>query len=469
MGELRAPFMGHEITDASAMANAGGGPLAMVALESEGSIVNVSFEDQLHRSDLVRHLRALPSEALPNVRHFQTQVGCLNRCSFCSQHAGTTIWNMPRQALANLVAALKVVTLEQAVSAGLVAPDPLNMEGVFADGFVMPDAGLLGASRKDRPGVLYCYLDNDPAAYPHLDSMIQWLWQDLGVKVRIATVGYSRRNPQLQKMHRRIAGTLTDGVAGLRLSFSPYTYGWTSAAEAAGVASRDEFEHDTASMLDTYRTLFLSDRKGRKGASVELRFRPLVRVQEVAVDVVLGRVVIRSGSYLAVQCEPDEQPAFANITDPRSHRSTLDSRGSPCIVYRGSAESLDSCMDEIVEVTVSGEVWRGDGVSSYEATLHRLRNDDGPYFSLDAERTDEGDYSKFFYPKTPARPNAGMIDSERYHLNALLEAKRCGRDRTWDDVERVVAQLEREAQRLRGFDRAAATYIECEVIGLVRS
>jgi hypothetical protein len=468
MGEFWTPLTGHEI-DGTSAGNSAGGAMAIAALQSEGSLGNVSSEDRVHRAELARQLRTLPAEALPNIRHFQTQVGCLNRCSFCSQHAGTTVWNMPRQALANLIAALKIVTLEQAVSARLVPADPLNADGVFADGFIMPQAGLLGASRKDRPGVVYCYLDNDPAAYPYLDLMIQWLWQDLGVKVRIATVGYSRRNSALQQMHQRIADTLTEGIAGLRLSFSPYTYGWTSAAQAAGVASRDEFEHDTATMLHTYRTLFLSDRKGRKGASVELRFKPLVRVQEVDLDVVAGRVVIRCGSYLAVQLKPDEHPEFATITDPRGHRCTLDSRGSPCVVYRGLGELLDSHMDEIVDVTVAGQPWRGHGVSSYTGVLHRLQNDDGSYFAIDAERTDKGDYSKFFYPKTPTRPNAGMIDSERYHLNALLEAKRTGIDRTWDDVEQVIRRLEGESQRLRDFDPAAATYIEREVVGLIRS
>lgn len=469
MGELWHPIPRDEVVRDFVDAGAREATLPVAALESEGSLANVSAQDRSQREELVRQLRALPADALPNVRHFQTQVGCLNRCGFCSQHAGTTIWNMPRQALANLIAALKTVTLEHAMASGQVGPDPLNADGVFADGFIMPRAGLLGASRRDRPGVLYCYLDNDPAAYPYLDHMIQWLWQDLGVRVRIATVGYSRRNAMLDEMHRRIADTLADCLAGLRLSFSPYTYGWTAGAEAAGVASRDEFEHDTAAMLGTYRSLFLSDRKGRKGASVELRFRPLVKVQHVDVDIVAGRVVIRSGSYLVIQLEPDAQTGFAHITDPRSHRSTLDTAGTPCVVFRGPANVLEMQVADIVQALALGRDWSSDNVHSYEGLLHRLQNEDGPYFSVDAERTEVGDYSKFFYPKTQARPNAGMIDSERYHLNALLRAKRHGRDQTWDDVERVVTEVQTEATRLCDFDPAAARYIESEVVSLIRS
>jgi len=469
MEQVFHPASAHETSRAAASDHTGEVAPVTAALESEGGVANVAPEDRIRREELVRQLRALPAEALPNVRHFQTQVGCLNRCSFCSQHAGTTIWNMPRQALANLIAALKTVTLEQAVATGRVPAGSLDASGIFAAGFVMPQGGLLGSGRKDRPGVVYCYLDNDPAAYPHLDMLIQWLWQDLGVTVRIATVGFSRRNPLLLDMHRRIAGTLVDGLAGLRLSFSPYTYGWTGGAEAAGVASRDEFERDTAAMLDTYRSLFLSDRKGRKGASVELRFRPLVRVQEVEVSLIGGRQVIRSGTYLVVQLQADGCTAFAGITDPRSHRSDLDTPGSLCLVYRGTANLLGHCFDDIVQATSGGRTWSGLGVYAYAGTLHRLRNEDGPYFAVDAERTDKGDHSKFFYLKTEARPNAGMIDSERYHLNALLAAKRAARNRTWEDVEQVVTDMQSKALSLHGVDPVEAAYIESDVISLVQS
>ena len=257
--------------------------LPLAALQSEGTILALSTEDLHRRKELVEQLRALPRESLQTIRHFQTQVGCLNRCSFCSQHAGTTLWNMSRQDLANLVAALKTVGLEWARENGEVCAEPLDDSGVFSQQFVMPVHGLIGNKRNDRPGVIYCYLDNDPATYPHLDDMVQWLHEDLGVQIRIATVGYSRLNPKIQAMHECISSTLMSGIAGLRLSFSPYTYGWTQAAERVGAATRDDFERDVANMLSTYRSTYLSERKGRKGSCVELRFRPLVVTAEIEV------------------------------------------------------------------------------------------------------------------------------------------------------------------------------------------
>ena len=116
----------------------------LAALESEGSLQAVSMEDQQRREQLVKQIRMLPRDALQTMRHFQTQVGCLNRCSFCSQSAGTTLWNMSQKDLANLVAALKTVGLEWAREDNAVCAEPLSTTGVFSRNFVMPIHGLIG-------------------------------------------------------------------------------------------------------------------------------------------------------------------------------------------------------------------------------------------------------------------------------------------------------------------------------------
>ena len=443
--------------------------LPVAALQSEGSIAAVSQEDLEHRQELVRGLRALPADALGNIRHFQTQIGCLNRCGFCSQHAGSVIWNMPRTSLANLIAALKTVGLENAMAAGAVKGTPLNERHIFSDDFVMPALGLLGNERKDRPGIVYCYLDNDPASYPYLDDMIQWLHEDLGVMVRIATVGYSSSNEVLREMHQRISGKLLDGLAGLRLSFSPYTYGWTPQATNAGKASREQFELDTAVLLKTYRGLFLSDRKGRKGACVELRFRPLIRPQPVHIENLEGRLVIRSGSYLVLQLRPDQTLDLARITDARRHDSMLDVPGSPCVVVRAPEQILKSDWIVLAQSALQARPITTAGISFYHGLLHRLENEDGEYFSLDAERTDKGDFSKFFYIKTSRRPSSGMIDGERYHLNALIAASLQQHNHTWQDVEQVLASLRAKSVALQQLEPAAAAYIQHEVLCLVES
>ncbi len=442
--------------------------LPLAALQSEGTILALSTEDLHRRKELVEQLRALPRESLQTIRHFQTQVGCLNRCSFCSQHAGTTLWNMSRQDLANLVAALKTVGLEWARENGEVCAEPLDDSGVFSQQFVMPVHGLIGNKRNDRPGVIYCYLDNDPATYPHLDDMVQWLHEDLGVQVRIATVGYSRLNPKIQAMHECISSTLMSGIAGLRLSFSPYTYGWTQAAERVGAATRDDFERDVANMLSTYRSTYLSERKGRKGSCVELRFRPLVVTAEIEVREVRGHLVIRSGPYLAVQKTSLRDLSVATLTDAKSHGTELSLPGEPCWLMYGNEQVLQEKANVLIVSLLQGTALPAT-LRCRNARLHRLQNEDGEYFAVDAERRPNGVTAKYFYPKTEKRPGAGYIDGERYLLNLLIQAKATGKNQTWNDIDGIFTALDEQADALNNHDPKAAAYIREQVIELVKS
>lgn len=445
-----------------------GNALPLAALQSEASLPPLSIEDRHRREELVEHLRALPREALQTMRHFQTQVGCLNRCAFCSQSAGTTLWNMSRQDLANLVSALKTVGLEWARNDGEICAEPLNDAGLFSLQFVMPEHGLIGNKRNDRPGVIYCYLDNDPAAYPHLDDMLQWLHEDLGVQVRIATVGYSRLNSKIQAMHERISSSLMSSIAGLRLSFSPYTYGWTQAAERAGATTRDDFERDVANMLQTYRNTFLSERKGRKGACVELRFRPLVVAAEVKVREVHGLLTIRSGPYLIVQKTSKRNLGLAMIADAKSHGTELTLPGEPCWLIYGDEQAIQENADSLIASLQHGTTLT-TMLHCRNALLHRLQNEDGEYYAVDAERRPNGVTAKYFYPKTEKRPGSGYIDSERYLLNLLIEAKTTGKNQTWADVEDIIAALYKLASTLNDQDPKAATYIREQVIEVVKS
>jgi hypothetical protein len=445
-----------------------GNTLPLAALQSEGTLLRVSTKDQQRRKLLVEQLLALPREALETMRHFQTQVGCLNRCSFCSQSAGTTLWNMSRIDLANLVAALKTVGLEWARADGQVCPEPLDSTGVFSQHFVMPLHGLIGNKRKDRPGVIYCYLDNDPASYPYLDDMVQWLHEDLGVQVRIATVGYSRRNPKIQVMHARISNTLMSAIAGLRLSFSPYTYGWAQAAERTGAATRDDFERDVATMMDTYRSTYLSERKGRKGACVELRFRPLVAITAVEVREVHGHLVIHSGPYFVMQKTAKRNLGVASITDAKSHGTELSLPGEPCWVIYGSEKVIREEADWLI-ASLQQETMLPATLQCRDALIHRLQNEDGEYFAVDAERQPSGVTAKYFYPKTEKRPSSGYIDGERYLLNLLIQAKVAGKNQTWADIEGIISSLYELAYTLVYNDPTASTYIREQIIELVKS
>lgn len=444
--------------------------LPIAALESEAGYFNVSPKDMSYREELVQHLRKLPKDALQSMRHFQTQIGCLNRCSFCSQSAGTTLWNMHKEDLANLIAALKTVGLELAYNENQACAYPLKSTGIFSDEFVMPPNGLIGNKRSDRPGVIYCYLDNDPASYPHLDDLIQWFYEDLGVKVRIATVGYSRLNFKIQSMHSKISNKLMAGVAGIRLSFSPYTYGWTKSAEKFGVTTRTDFEHDVATMLDTYRTTFLSDLKGRKGACVELRFSPLIVSSSVEIFKFNNHLIIKSGPYLIIKKEQGENDLKdANIISPTDHNTQLSFPGTPCWLVYGAPDAIREHYPEIIKELLETKQLRMQCFSYRDTLLNRLRNEDGEYFAIDANRTSDGWYSKYFYPKVGNRPGDGYIDGERYLLNQLIKLSKDSRNnKKWSDVTRLIDNLYGVAKELI-HDIYASKYIYDHLIPLVES
>jgi hypothetical protein len=442
--------------------------LPVAALQSEGGLDAVSPEDRRARELIAGDLRGLPRDALLSLRHFQAQIGCLNRCGFCSQGAGTTLWQLSRNALANLIAAIKMVALEYAVQEGRVGEGPLNAAGTFSDSFEMPASGLIASDRNDRPGVIYCYLDNDPSAYPSLDALIDWLHADLGVKTRIATVGYSRLNTELQQMHERICRDLMHAVGGLRLSISPYTYGWTKAAEAVGAASRQDFEADTANLLDTYRHAFLSNREGRKGACVELRFKPLVVEASMDVDEVLGHRVLCCGPYLVVAAEAGSLPNVAKLCNPHSHTIDLSEPGFKAWMVYALEEELKMAWREIAEAVVAGNVTWGDAPVC-SVVLHTLSNEDGIYFAVNAERNSSGVHAKYFYPKTLRRKSSGYIDGERYFLNELIAANKSEGAVSWDAVTALLSRLGAKSDQIEAHDPIAATYIRSQVIDLVES
>ena len=451
-----------------------GGPdyLPIAVLESEGSLDAVLPKDQYERAALAERFRRLPKEALSLLRHVQPQIGCPNRCSFCSQGAGTTLWQLSRLALANAISAIKTVALETAVRDGRVCAEPLTQSGVFADNFIMPQFGLIGHARGDKPGVIYPYLDNDPAIYPHLDDYIAWMANDLGVKTRISSVGFSRRNGSLLKMHTRIAKELTPHIAGLRLSMTSYTKGWSKDAGPKGVARRREFADDTAAFLHLYRDFFL--RKGKIGSnqrgdsSIELRFKPLVVKSAVYVCQLAGHNVVRSGPHLLVATTTGPFSPIAKLRDPNDRDLLLTEPGQHCVRIRGQPAYLQEHWQTIAQAVVAGDAL-SDNLVYGPAMLHTLENEDGIYYAVDAERQKHGVYSTYFYPLSGRRPGSGYIDGTRCFLNALLKYKLAGQDQSWADVESLISNIEAYAEMLEKLDITAARYMKLEVLPLVRS
>jgi hypothetical protein len=104
-----------------------------------------------------------------------------------------------------------------------------------------------------------------------------------------------------------------------------------------------------------------------------------------------------------------------------------------------------------------------------------FENEDGPFYSLNPEKTEYGFFAKHFYPATERRSVSGYLDSERYFLNTLLEVKhskgigkRCKFEyASWTDVSKVMRRLSAKALALERYDKHAAAHVASEMIPLV--
>lgn len=67
----------------------------------------ISEKDQKVRSILIDEFSKLPIEFLSKMRHFQPQIGCPNKCGFCSQFSGNVIESFTLCDLKNIISAIK--------------------------------------------------------------------------------------------------------------------------------------------------------------------------------------------------------------------------------------------------------------------------------------------------------------------------------------------------------------------------
>jgi hypothetical protein len=302
--------------------------------------------------------------------------------------------------------------------------------------------------------------------------------EDLGVKTRITTVGYSRRNKELQSANENLNKTYLNYIEALRFSFTPYTFGWAS--EDGKVASRANFIRDLANTLQTYKPMveYLLD-KGSE-ASLEFRFRSLIVGNTKLTEAIISKKhVLQVGPYLLISIE-DHKP-FVKSDINGKVRHSIGINGKPrkyLMLVSDSIQKDDLWRDLSGDLIRSKFSIRKDMEKNFkirETNVFMFENGDGIYYGADPMMSDSGLFAKYFYPKTDKRPSSGYIDSERYFLNALLAYKRTKHIKkmerfdsaTFDDVEKVINILKTEVEILNKFDVTASIYIKRDVLPLV--
>lgn len=380
-------------------------------LSDEVSITEENYKERIYLKEL---FGTLPSDFFSKLRHFQPQVGCLNACSICSKYASTNVSGWSENRIRNVIAALKYSTPAKKL--------PL----------------IVWHRENHRNGVIFSYLDNDVGFYDQLDKFIKIAYDELGVKTRVSTVGFSRHNDNLNIMHKQI-NNYPDALGGVRLSFTPYEIGWSCNSKQF---SREEYEKDIINFLKIYRPYFEYIGSGSRNFCVELRYKPFVVNEDVNIFEDDGYFIISSGKYLYVSNEQNIKFENTYIQDPFNHRLSLSNEGQ--VFNKILLDKKLSSQEEIL-------TYLKDNIDNIEKTVvvYQVTNKDGLYYSIDPKLTDGGNYGINIYPKIELRKKSGYIVTERYFLNALFDYKKEKGlsstdnflDATWDDVKNVLLKV----------------------------
>ena len=410
---------------------------------------NISDDDLLERNQLIDLFLKQPVEFFSKMRHLQPQIGCLNCCKICSKYASRNMcyWSINR--LRNVIAAIKyVVTQNYRTEKPYLAWD----------------------RTEHRIGVIFCYLDNDISNYEYLEDYINLLYSELGVITRISTVGYSRFNKGLNKMHERIS-FLDNELGGVRLSFTPYEIGWENLDLHF---SRYDYVFDMANFLKIYKPYYKKAGSGSRKFCVELRYKPLVKNCDVYTFIVNEHFVINCNNYMFISKDINISMNEAHIQDPYNHSIVMSEK--PTIFY--SFDLFAKTEDEVDARKIAFKWIEKGMIGAEEKECYLIRNADGIYYAFEPSIKENGNYGMNVYPKTNIRNRDGYIITERFLLNKIIEYKatlKLGRrdsfdDARWEDVYNVLNLMLESAETYSQAGKSEkSNYIKNELMPMINA
>ena len=402
---------------------------------------NITIEDYNERLNIYNVFCQMSEDFFAKLRHFQPQIGCLNCCSFCSKSSSPTIEYWDEKRIRNVIAALKYSSKKYRNNEPLIVWD----------------------RKTHRNEVIFSYSDNDVGNYKYLDKFIKLSYEELGVKTRISTVGYSRHNKELNKVHEYIANH-PEYLGGVRLSFTPYAIGWCSNNKKF---SKEEYAEDISNFLKIYYPYYKSVGSGCRKMCVELRYKPFVRTKKVDVGEINGHTYIYSDRYLYVSKEKNITFNISNIIDPLDHSIKL-SEPSIEFYHIYLQEDINNIEDYIKNKFIKE--------NSKIVDVYMMKNEDGIYYSIEPSIKENGNYGINIYPLTAKRLISGYVITERFFVNTLIKyKKKFGLtksekfdDATWEDVENVLNllnDLADEYAKEKNYDKA--NYINHNIISMI--
>ena len=353
---------------------------------------NISDKNYDIRKKLYDEFMTLPKDFVSKMRHLQPQIGCFNNCSFCSKFSicKSEYWSL--DTLKNIISALKFT----------------------AKNYTSDDILLAWDRKEHRVGVVFPYLNNDISSYPYLKEFITLCYRELGSRTRISTVGFSRHNKVINKIHQDINNSeLIYALGGVRLSISQYGRVWEEEGEKT---SLDEYVKDLGNFLKIYRPYFDKMGVGARKMCCELRYNPLVENSEVIVFEYNKKFVIAAANYLFISNEENIKLKETFISDPYKHSLEFTNEGIKFTEY--NLPFKVSSKSELIKYLDENEL-----KNEKEVEIYLFKNKDGEYYSINPKLTKCGNYGMNIYPLTEIRTKSGYIITERFFLNALYNYK----------------------------------------------
>jgi len=315
--------------------------------------VQISPDERDNRIGLGRLIaETFPSKVLTNLSVLQPAIGCLNRCSFCSQESGVLMRMIDGKSIRTIAGALRY-TLK-------------TLEIPF-----------LTCQKSYKPGVIFPYLDNDIGSYMYLPDYLVAM-ASLGVRVRTSTIGWSRKNSSLNEMHSYIVRNCRHMLAGVRFSLTSYSAGW--------VSNREEFLLDFINSIRTYRPLMgLKDEDGNEGACIDVDFKPEVIPCKVELYSTRGMDVIRGKNYYVIS------------------KAGTHSEEAWLMIETNDTPDVLRCLNDFCNSGVcESKVIHGK--------LNHLKNEDGSYYGFYPDLSRDITDGIFFFPKSQRR-NGGILNA----------------------------------------------------------
>ncbi len=399
--------------------------------------------NELERKMLIEAFSKMPIEFFSRMRHLQPQIGCLNCCTICSKFASknSEYWN--KEQIDNIVYALKRV----------------------GERYKNTKPLLVWNREEYRPGVIFSYLDNDIGSYIYFDYYLEKMHKELGIKTRVSTIGFSRFNETLNKIHKNINENLLDALAGVRLSFTPYAIGWQNNEQF----SKKDYALDMANFLKIYKPYFDYAGCGSRQMCVEIRYKPLCESADVITKDVLGHYVIICDKYLFVSKEKNIHFNISQINDAYNHKISINN--APILFDKYYLKD-DIANFNISKLIQNKDIYKDKCILLKEnCKTYMFENKEGIYYSFDPHIEKDGCYGIQVYPYNDVRKKSGYLITERYFLNVLFKyIKEIDKNKTtWNNVDEVISLLEKSSEEhyKKGMIKIG-DYIKYEILDTIK-